>query len=163
MYWDILYDCAKHIRLNLDEYSIGYVPANPFDEEDGDLPMEGKITPFPSGKNEEVGRTEITATCNILDISSNVTYMSLAIPPAWWYYRTRTNVRTLGGAFLFMANQCRLWYAITRKCIMIGGGFFVFKYRRIHLPEEARAQLHAPGAGKHAIHLFNLSGRHRAR
>ena len=33
IYWDILYDCAKHIRLNLDEYSIGYVPANPFDEE----------------------------------------------------------------------------------------------------------------------------------
>ena len=32
MYWDILYDCAKHIRLNLDEYSLGYVPVDPFEE-----------------------------------------------------------------------------------------------------------------------------------
>lgn len=42
MYWSILYDCAKHIRLNLDEYSLGYVPADPFDEKE----VKSKITPF---------------------------------------------------------------------------------------------------------------------
>ena len=54
MYWDILYDCAKHIRLNLDEYSFGYVPVDPFDEEDGGLPKKGKITPF-SAKRKRRG------------------------------------------------------------------------------------------------------------
>ena len=55
MYWDILYDCAKHIRLNLDEYSLGYVPVDPFDEEDGNLHMKGKITNF-TAKKKRRGR-----------------------------------------------------------------------------------------------------------
>lgn len=45
MYWDILHDCAKHIRLDLDEYSLGYVPVDPFDEEywkDTNPPTKGR-------------------------------------------------------------------------------------------------------------------------
>lgn len=52
MYWSILYDCAKHIRLNLDEYSLGYVPADPFDEGE----VEGKITPFSVGRKRRWNR-----------------------------------------------------------------------------------------------------------
>lgn len=52
MYWSILYDCAKHIRLNLNEYSLGYVPVNPFDEEE----MKGKITPFSVGRKRRGNR-----------------------------------------------------------------------------------------------------------
>lgn len=37
LYWAILYDCAKHIRLRLDEYSCGYVPVDPFDEDDATI------------------------------------------------------------------------------------------------------------------------------
>ena len=33
LYWAILYDCAKNIKLRLDEYSCGYVPVDPFDED----------------------------------------------------------------------------------------------------------------------------------
>ena len=33
LYWAILYDCAKCIRLRLSVYSQGFIPANPFDEE----------------------------------------------------------------------------------------------------------------------------------
>ena len=52
MYWSILYDCAKHIRLNLNEYSLGYVPVNPFDEEE----MKRKITPFFVGRKRRGNR-----------------------------------------------------------------------------------------------------------
>ena len=52
MYWDILYDCAKHIRLNLNEYSLGYIPVNPFDEEE----MKGNITPFSVGRKRRGNR-----------------------------------------------------------------------------------------------------------
>lgn len=34
LYWAILYDCAKNIKLRLKEYSCGFVPADPFDEDD---------------------------------------------------------------------------------------------------------------------------------
>ena len=34
LYWAILYDCAKDIKLRLKEYSCGFVPTDPFDEED---------------------------------------------------------------------------------------------------------------------------------
>ena len=34
LYWAILYDCAKNIKLRLDEYSCGFVPEDPFDEDD---------------------------------------------------------------------------------------------------------------------------------
>lgn len=33
LYWAILYDCAKDIKLRLKEYSCGFVPTDPFDEE----------------------------------------------------------------------------------------------------------------------------------
>ena len=34
LYWAILYDCAKNIKLRLKEYSCGFVPADPFDEDE---------------------------------------------------------------------------------------------------------------------------------
>ena len=34
LYWAILYDCAKNIKLRLYEYSCGFVPEDPFDEDD---------------------------------------------------------------------------------------------------------------------------------
>lgn len=37
LYWAILYDCAKNIKLRLDEYSCGFVPADPFDERDSSI------------------------------------------------------------------------------------------------------------------------------
>ena len=37
LYWAILYDCAKNIKLRLDEYGCGYVPVDPFDEENGSV------------------------------------------------------------------------------------------------------------------------------
>ena len=33
LYWAILYDCAKNIKLRLKEYSCGFVPEDPFDED----------------------------------------------------------------------------------------------------------------------------------
>lgn len=53
-YWDMLYDCAKHIRLNLDEYSFGYVPIDLFDEEywkDTNPPTKGRRRRGNWGKN----------------------------------------------------------------------------------------------------------------
>ena len=41
LYWAILYDCAKNIKLRLDEYSCGFVPEDPFEE--GDSSMEDII------------------------------------------------------------------------------------------------------------------------
>ena len=32
IYWAILYDCAKNIKKQLGEYSCGFVPDDPFDE-----------------------------------------------------------------------------------------------------------------------------------
>lgn len=32
LYWDIMYDCAKNIRMNLDKYSFGFIPVNPFED-----------------------------------------------------------------------------------------------------------------------------------
>ncbi len=37
LYWAILYDCAKNIKLRLDEYSCGFVPEDPFDERDSSI------------------------------------------------------------------------------------------------------------------------------
>ena len=37
LYWAILYDCAKNIKQRLEEYSCGFVPVDPFDEEDGSV------------------------------------------------------------------------------------------------------------------------------
>ena len=37
LYWAILYDCAKNIKLRLKEYSCGFVPADPFDENDASI------------------------------------------------------------------------------------------------------------------------------
>ena len=31
LYWDIMYDCAKNIRLRLEEYSCGYTSVDPFE------------------------------------------------------------------------------------------------------------------------------------
>ena len=36
LYMDIMYDCAKSIQQRLAEYSCGYVPVDPF-EEDGTI------------------------------------------------------------------------------------------------------------------------------
>ena len=38
LYWSILYDCAKNIRLNLADYSCSYTPVKPF-AEGADLPQ----------------------------------------------------------------------------------------------------------------------------
>ena len=37
LYWGILYDCAKNIKLRLNEYSCGFVPEDPFDEDDATI------------------------------------------------------------------------------------------------------------------------------
>ena len=37
LYWAILYDCAESIKAHLKEYSCGYVPVDPFYEDDATI------------------------------------------------------------------------------------------------------------------------------